>query len=343
MRKGTLVLLMVGLLTASGSATGYASTPTPMQQVAAQLAEHRATITLALPDVKQASAILESAIKADEYMGMIIKSYTIRTSSTAGKSKGTATYKIVYLESKAQSDYVAAQAKQIVAKLLTSKMTDIQKEKLLHDYIASHVSYDHSLRKYTAYEALKTGEAVCQGYALLTYRLMQEAGIPVHIVSGSVSTGLHAWNKVKLDGQWYNVDTTWDSQEKVDYTYFNVSDAALRRDHSWSQGGMPAATTDYRAMLKAKIKAKDKYAIAYQAIMKDIGDNVTSLADAIKLIDDAIAGKKTSVKFNYLYGKRNLKQDVEAMSNEHADGAKSISFSYSYLNGVATIEAKLAY
>ena len=281
-------------------------------------------------------------MKADEYVGMIIKSYSIRTTSTLGKSKGTATYKVVYWESKAQTDYVRAEAKKIVAKLLTDKMSDIQKEKVLHDYIASKVSYDHSLRNYTAYSALKSGKAVCQGYALLTYRLMQEADIPVHIVSGSVSTGLHAWNKVKLDGKWYNVDTTWDSQKQVVYSYFNVTDAALKRDHSWTQGSLPAANTDYRGILKSKIKAKDKYAIAYQAIMKDIGEQVATVEEAINVINNAIASQKASVKFQYLYGKRNIAEDVQTILAEHSDG-KSIEIAYSYSNGIATIEAKLSY
>ncbi len=325
--------------TANAAAT---SASTVIQQVAKQLAAQSSSFTLSVPDVKKAEAIIKEAMLEDEYIGMLIKSYSIRTTSAPGKSKGTAVYKVDYLETKKQTDYVKAEAKRIVAKLTTDKMSDIQKEKLLHDYIASRVTYDKSLRKYTAYEALTTGEAVCQGYALLTYRLMQEAGIPVHIVSGTVSTGLHAWNKVKLDGKWYNVDTTWDSQKQVAYSYFNVTDAALKRDHSWKQGSLPAANTDYREMLKAKIKGGDKYAIAYQAIMKDIGEQVASVDEAINVINYAIESRKPSVKFTYLYGRRKLSGDIDTMLKEHAD-VKSMSISYSYSNGIAIIEAKLGY
>jgi len=344
------LVLTIGLLLTSFSPAAYvgtigvaaASTSTVVQQIAKQLSVQKASFTLSVPDVKKAESFIKEAMKADEYIGMLIKSYSIRTTSQPGKSKGTAVYKVDYLETKKQTDYVTAQAKKIVAKLTTSKMSDIQKEKVLHDYIASQVTYDKSLRKYTAYEALTTGEAVCQGYALLTYRLMQEAGIPVHIVSGTVSTGLHAWNKVKLDGKWYNVDTTWDSQKQVVYSYFNVTDAALKRDHSWKQGSLPAANTDYREMLKAKIKAGDKYAIAYQAIMKDIGEQVATVEEAINVINDAIESRKPSVKFTYLYGRRKLSDDIDTMLKEHAD-VKSMSISYSYSNGIAIIEAKLGY
>ncbi|WP_027084387.1 transglutaminase domain-containing protein [Cohnella panacarvi] len=344
------LVLALGIVSSSGNPAAYdgttgvaaASASTVVQQVARQLSAQNPSFTLSVPDVKKAEAIIKEAMQADEYIAMLIKSYSIRTTSAPGKSKGTAVYKVDYLETKKQTDYVKAEAKRIVAKLTTNKMSDIQKEKVLHDYIASHVTYDKSLRKYTAYEALTTGEAVCQGYALLTYRLMQEAGIPVHIVSGTVSTGLHAWNKVKLDGKWYNVDTTWDSQKEVSYSYFNVTDAALKRDHSWKQGSLPAANTDYREMLKTKIKAKDKYAIAYQAIMKDIGEQAATVDEAINVINRAIESRKPSVKFTYLYGRRKLSGDIDTMLKKHAD-VKSMSISYSYSNGIATIEAKLGY
>ncbi|MFD0671655.1 transglutaminase domain-containing protein [Cohnella sp. GCM10027633] len=343
MRKIASMMLMIGLLLLSGSPLALAATPTAVEQISAQLAARSATFTLSLPDLKQAEAVFKQAMQADDYTGMIVKSYTIRTKGVAGSKKGSATYKVVYLESKAQSDYVTAQAKAIVAKLTTSKMNDFQKEKILHDYIASHVTYDDALRNYSAYEALKTGRAVCQGYALLTYRIMTEAGIPVHIVSGSVSTGLHAWNKVMLGGAWYNVDTTWNSQKTgVEYRYFNVTDAALKRDHSWQANGLPAATTDYRGTLEAKIKAKDKFAIAYQSILNDLGEQAATLDEAINVINDAISDKKATVKFTYVYGKRNLRQDVQAMMDGQ-EGAKKIAISYSYASGTATIEAKLGY
>lgn len=344
MRKITGIMLFICVLLLTGSLPDVqAATQTPAEQIAAQLAARKASFSLTLPNVKQAETIFKQAMQTDEYTGMVVKSYTVRTTGVAGEKKGKATYEVVYLESKAQSDYVTKQAKAIVAKLTTSKMNDFQKQKVLHDYIATHVSYDDSLSKYTAYEALKTGSAVCQGYALLTYRLMQEAGIPVHIVSGTVSTGLHAWNKMMLGGQWYNVDTTWNSQKTgVDYRYFNVTDAALKRDHAWKANGLPAATTDYRAALKALIQAKDKYSIAYQAILKELGEQAATVQEAINVINNAIANKQKSVKFTYVYSKRNLKKDVQAMMNGQ-EGAKSVSISYSYSNGQATIEATLAY
>ena len=70
--------------------------------------------------------------------------------------------------------------------------------KAIHDYVVKHVSYDTSYKAYTAYEALVNRSAVCQGYALLTYQLLKEAGIENHFVTGTGDGQPHAWNIVKL-------------------------------------------------------------------------------------------------------------------------------------------------
>ena len=48
---------------------------------------------------------------------------------------------------------------------------------------------------------------------------------------------LHMWNKVQLDGEWYNVDCTWDDPMGVEpgsvrYDYFLVSDKDISATHS---------------------------------------------------------------------------------------------------------------
>ncbi len=86
----------------------------------------------------------------------------------------------------------------------------------IHDYICDHVTYDYEhlgnsdyKLQFTAYAALVNGTAVCQGYAVLLYRLMLEAGIDCRVISGDAGGG-HAWNIVKLGQYYYYVDATWD-------------------------------------------------------------------------------------------------------------------------------------
>ena len=56
---------------------------------------------------------------------------------------------------------------------------------------------------------LKEHKGVCQGYALLALKMLRELGIETLYVVGEVNTGPHAWNLVKVDGEWYHLDTTW--------------------------------------------------------------------------------------------------------------------------------------
>ncbi len=57
------------------------------------------------------------------------------------------------------------------------------------------------------------GKCVCAGYAEILRNALLMLNIENIQVSGSVGDSRHAWNKVKLDGVWYNVDATWDAPD----------------------------------------------------------------------------------------------------------------------------------
>ncbi|MCD7819604.1 MAG: hypothetical protein LUH07_11225 [Lachnospiraceae bacterium] len=74
---------------------------------------------------------------------------------------------------------------------------------------------------HTAYGALVADSsgianyAVCDGYTLAFEYLLQQCGIEAVFIGGNAGTseedaGGHAWNIVKMDGEWYEVDCTWD-------------------------------------------------------------------------------------------------------------------------------------
>lgn len=109
-----------------------------------------------------------------------------------------------------------------------------EKIRTIYDYVRSNVEYDymhseitHYHRKATACAALFDGKAVCQGYAVLLYRLLREAGIETRIVTGMANDGsgevYHSWNIIKCGDSFYNADVTWDSQ-KGTRQFFLLSD-----------------------------------------------------------------------------------------------------------------------
>ncbi|MEG7965626.1 S-layer homology domain-containing protein [Bacillus cereus group sp. Sample30] len=186
----------------------------------------------------------------------------------------TFTLKITYRETKEQTEYVMKQAKAIVSSITQAGMDDHEKVKAIHDYVVKHVSYDTSYKAYTAYEALVNRSAVCQGYALLTYQLLKEAGIENHFVVGTGDGQPHAWNLVKIENKWYHLDTTFDDpvpdeQGRVTYSYFNLSDEQIARNHEWNRGDYPQATTNYYSTLINKIAVGGTKTPAYQQILKD--------------------------------------------------------------------------
>lgn len=75
-------------------------------------------------------------------------------------------------------------------------------------------------------------DVVCDGYSEAFQLLMNMAGIPcVHVCAYPEDYGEgHQWNKVQLDGVWYNVDLTWADTNGNRNAFFLRSDAAFQRD-----------------------------------------------------------------------------------------------------------------
>lgn len=128
-----------------------------------------------------------------------------------------------YYMSKSEYEYVNNRVKTISENL--KRDSDYETYKAIYDWICTHVSYDYDTvngdaNRFSAYNALKDGKAVCYGYAALYQKFCDELGLEC-IVLTSLDDTAHAWNVVKLNGQYYHVDTTFGTQNgKPDYEYF---------------------------------------------------------------------------------------------------------------------------
>lgn len=141
-------------------------------------------------------------------------------------------------------------------------MTEFEKELALHDWLMAHGKYDDLSRDNVAhigrpnntdpYGMLVDGYGICLGFATTFQLLMDLAEVECITVVGAAydSTADHAWNMVKLDGEWYCVDVTWNNSyesiggsAKAAHKYFNVTSALLREtDHQWDYWNTPEAT-----------------------------------------------------------------------------------------------------
>lgn len=180
---------------------------------------------------------------------------------------------------------------------LTSGLTgsDYDKAKTLHDRLIQAVTYTSSPNDQNPYGALVEGKAVCNGYARAYQHLLQTAGIPAWYVRGSSTnptTGNpedHAWNLVKLDGQWYYTDITWDDQGSYTfYAYFNITSQQLLTDH--------VIDSSYTPYLPQATATANNYFVKEDRIFSayDRDKLVQLLKKDNKITQFSIAGDKTA-------------------------------------------------
>lgn len=160
------------------------------------------------------------------------------------------TFRFKYKVTPKQARQVRHKVNQIVEKIPVD-WSDEQKIRYVNDYVVRHTTYRLKSKEspYLPYSILMNGEGVCDGYALTTLLLLEAAGVEIRYIDGKVSSGLHAWNMVKVKGKWYHLDTTWNDPipnrpDEVQEDYLMVSDKTLSKDHSWIQSKYPKTAQD---------------------------------------------------------------------------------------------------
>ncbi len=146
-----------------------------------------------------------SKVEEDQYVYSLTLAYTMEYWSTA--------------EQEAQ---VTQTLQTVLDSMQLKTLTPAEKVRAFYDYLCANVRYDYSgaqEMRYTAYGALIDHRCVCQGYAVLFYRMALENGIDARMVIGLGSRAEHGWDIVCLDGVYYNLDATWDAGKSV-YDYF---------------------------------------------------------------------------------------------------------------------------
>jgi transglutaminase/protease-like cytokinesis protein 3 len=93
----------------------------------------------------------------------------------------------------------------------------------VNDYLCQNVEPDESKAStFVVINTLIEGKGVCEGYSDAFWMLMDILNIDCQCVYGG---GNHEWNIVKIDGEWYNIDVTWN--DGLRNKYFLISDAKL--------------------------------------------------------------------------------------------------------------------
>lgn len=147
-------------------------------------------------------------------------------SLSEGSAYVTFKYTLTYYTTKAQENEMDAAVDNLLEQLDLYDKNEYCKISRIYDYICDNVIYDYDnlendeyKLKYTAYAALINKKAVCQGYALLFYRLALELDVDTRLIIGVSRGQSHAWNIAEINKKYYNLDSTWDAG-KTEYGCF---------------------------------------------------------------------------------------------------------------------------
>ncbi|MBQ8794961.1 MAG: hypothetical protein IJZ54_00920 [Clostridia bacterium] len=123
---------------------------------------------------------------------------------------------------------------------LLSDMSEYSRELYIHDWLRENCNYAEDVVKisddflsFTSYGALVNQRGVCEGYTRAMQLMLASAGVESFPVIGNGNDGLHMWNCVKIDNEWYYVDSTWnDTGKGSGYDYFNITTEQILYDHT---------------------------------------------------------------------------------------------------------------
>lgn len=172
---------------------------------------------------------------------------------------------------------------------IQSATDDYEKIKAIYDWLCTNVVYDYTnlnspeyMLKHTAYAAAINHTAVCQGYAVLFYRLALECGIDARVIAGKDKGANgwedHAWNIVKLGGNYYLLDATWDATKEL-YQKPAKYDWFLKGSESFTSHnpGTEQDTYDYTALGVSSTNYDPQTAVSEQYDLNGGGFDISDL------------------------------------------------------------------
>ena len=224
-------------------------------------------------------------------------------------------------------DYLDYEVNRIVSYL--KDKDDFTKELIINDYLSKNVNYDYTKNKkntHNIYGALVEKEAVCDGFTNACNVLLNKCNIESILVLGNLKDELHAWNLVKIGGNYYHLDVTSNISLKKDegiynHMFFNVTDEKITKTHK----------IKYPKIYPKCTETKDNFYVKKGFILKNTDNPFTKINE---IIDNSL--NKQIIEFKNL-DVPNLKTKMVDVLSKRKD-KKSNSVTYYQLEDIIIVK-----
>lgn len=175
--------------------------------------------------------------------------------------------------------------------LIEEGMTDLEKAMTITAYIVGNMEYaydeygqpENDMWAHCMAGFAEEGYGVCEAYAksFMYLCLLND----VECVMGSGDAGEpHAWNYVKLGGEWYGADLTWtdNSGDEAVYDYFGLSASKIFSDHTPHSSTVFSSSFIYAApeLSNKSLELTELYKDGeYVGVYKSIDDAFAAMTD----------------------------------------------------------------
>ncbi|MBQ6538940.1 MAG: hypothetical protein IJL76_01530 [Bacilli bacterium] len=168
------------------------------------------------------------------------------------------------------------EVRDIIDDLHLEGKSQLEKEAIIYDYLMNHMEYNRKLEVESNMEPLKCaldGEGVCISYAVFFKALCNAAGINSYLDLGYakqgvvIPGGLHAWNLIEIEGQYYLCDPTWsDKMRDSTLTFYGVKKLW---SHFFSDSDLPPEDQFYNVYGKDAKKFMKQHRETANDVKKD--------------------------------------------------------------------------
>lgn len=246
----------------------------------------------------------------DFNINKVTKTYQVRTTEQLYYvlEKG---YRPIFSEENTEAERIYNKAKAVLKTIISDDDNDIEKLHKIYHYIIMNVTYDATLfnavienpnadlsnyKGFYLEGVFDDNRAVCDGISKAFLVLANIEGITCVQVTGKAKEGGygHAWNKVRIDGKWYNIDPTGGGlivgdEEILVHNLFLISDEKILEKYTIEN------YTKYIALESYNIYKN----LSYSYLLSEYDYNITSKEELKIMIDYYLNlnNKESSIDF----------------------------------------------